>query len=74
MHSSQVYCYFRALAVKIPFVTARENLLLLFEKNRAGCGGCVRGVGAGAGVDVCVQVPIICICNDRYSQKLKSLR
>lgn len=29
-----VYYYFRSLAVAMPFVTARENLLLLFEKNR----------------------------------------
>eukprot|EP00198_Chlamydomonas_reinhardtii_P008926 XP_001698263.1 predicted protein [Chlamydomonas reinhardtii] len=30
-----VYYYFRSLAVALPFVTARENLLLLFEKNRS---------------------------------------
>ncbi|GBG59469.1 hypothetical protein CBR_g38493 [Chara braunii] len=29
-----VYRYFRSLAVDIPFLTARENLTLLFEKNR----------------------------------------
>ncbi|KAG2499552.1 hypothetical protein HYH03_002497 [Edaphochlamys debaryana] len=29
-----VYYYFRSLAVALPFATARENLLLLFEKNR----------------------------------------
>lgn len=29
-----VYCYFRSLAVAQPFSTARENLLMLFEKNR----------------------------------------
>ncbi|PNG99326.1 Telomerase-binding protein EST1A, partial [Tetrabaena socialis] len=30
-----VYFYFRSLAVAMPFSTARENLLLLFEKNRS---------------------------------------
>ncbi|KAF5836046.1 hypothetical protein DUNSADRAFT_6516 [Dunaliella salina] len=30
-----VYYYFRSLGVSCPFVTARENLLLLFERNRA---------------------------------------
>ncbi|EFJ46697.1 hypothetical protein VOLCADRAFT_92921 [Volvox carteri f. nagariensis] len=29
-----VYYYFRSLAVAMPFATARENLMLLFEKNR----------------------------------------
>jgi len=29
-----IYRYFRSLAVKKPFVSARENLILLFEKNR----------------------------------------
>ncbi|GLI69423.1 hypothetical protein VaNZ11_014032 [Volvox africanus] len=29
-----VYYYFRSLAVSMPFATARENLLMLFEKNR----------------------------------------
>ncbi|KXZ47758.1 hypothetical protein GPECTOR_33g640 [Gonium pectorale] len=29
-----VYYYFRSLAAELPFATARENLLLLFEKNR----------------------------------------
>ncbi|KAH9313264.1 hypothetical protein KI387_028299, partial [Taxus chinensis] len=29
-----VYRYFRSLAVETPFVTARDNLILLFEKNR----------------------------------------
>ncbi|MEW5298066.1 MAG: hypothetical protein WDW36_001228 [Sanguina aurantia] len=29
-----VYYYFRSLAVSAPFTTARENLLLLFERNR----------------------------------------
>ncbi|KAK3273297.1 hypothetical protein CYMTET_18454 [Cymbomonas tetramitiformis] len=28
-----VYRYFRSLAVEVPFLTARENLTLLFEKN-----------------------------------------
>ncbi|MEW5311980.1 MAG: hypothetical protein WDW38_003646 [Sanguina aurantia] len=30
-----VYYYFRSLAVSAPFTTARENLLLLFERNRS---------------------------------------
>ena len=30
-----VYYYFRSLAVATPFATARDNLLLLFERNRA---------------------------------------
>eukprot|EP00877_Chromochloris_zofingiensis_P010721 jgi/Chrzof1/5902/Cz16g20030.t1 len=30
-----VYYYFRSLSVGIPFMTARENLMLLFEQNRA---------------------------------------
>lgn len=30
-----VYYYFRSLSVQVPFTTARENLLLLFERNRA---------------------------------------
>jgi Est1 DNA/RNA binding domain len=30
-----VYYYFRSLAVAVPFLIARENLLLLFEQNRA---------------------------------------
>ena len=30
-----VYYYFRSLSVAMPFLTARENLLLLFEQNRA---------------------------------------
>jgi protein SMG7 len=30
-----VYHYARSLCVGIPFWTARENLLLLFEQNRA---------------------------------------
>lgn len=30
-----VYHYFRSLAVEHPFLTARENLAVLFEKNRA---------------------------------------
>ncbi|BAT80863.1 Protein SMG7 SMG7-like protein [Vigna angularis] len=29
-----VYCYFRSLAVDSPFSTARDNLILAFEKNR----------------------------------------
>lgn len=29
-----VYRYFRSLAVEMPFLTARDNLILLFEKNR----------------------------------------
>ncbi|XP_027939803.1 protein SMG7-like [Vigna unguiculata] len=29
-----VYCYFRSLAVDSPFSTARDNLVLAFEKNR----------------------------------------
>ncbi|KAG0582790.1 hypothetical protein KC19_3G085900 [Ceratodon purpureus] len=29
-----VYRYFRSLAVETPFLTARDNLILLFEKNR----------------------------------------
>eukprot|EP00897_Mesotaenium_endlicherianum_P003184 jgi/Mesen1/2894/ME000175S02050 len=29
-----VYEYYRSLAVEMPFLTARENLVLLFEKNR----------------------------------------
>ena len=48
-----VYYYFRSLAVALPFVTARENLLLLFEKNRSRCvgngGGRREREGAGAG-------------------------
>ena len=32
---SAVYFYFRSLAVAMPFGIARENLLLLFEANRA---------------------------------------
>jgi protein SMG7 len=30
-----VYYYFRSLSVAVPFLTAKENLLLLFEQNRA---------------------------------------
>ncbi|GAQ92205.1 telomerase activating protein est1 [Klebsormidium nitens] len=30
-----VYRYYRSLAVEVPFLTARDNLLMLFEKNRA---------------------------------------
>jgi hypothetical protein len=30
----QVYYYLRALAVATPFATAKENLLLLFERTR----------------------------------------
>lgn len=29
-----VYCYFRSLAVDCPFSTARDNLIVVFEKNR----------------------------------------
>ncbi|KAK1427053.1 hypothetical protein QVD17_15735 [Tagetes erecta] len=29
-----VYCYFRSLAVDTPFTTARDNLIIAFEKNR----------------------------------------
>jgi len=29
-----VYRYFRSLTVDMPFLTARDNLILLFEKNR----------------------------------------
>lgn len=32
-----VYRYFRSLAVESPFLTARDNLIILFEKVR--CGG-----------------------------------
>ncbi|URD72464.1 Telomerase activating protein Est1 [Musa troglodytarum] len=31
-----VYWYFRSLAVEIPFSTARDNLIIAFEKNRQG--------------------------------------
>ena len=34
-----VYYYFRSLATAHPFLVARENLLLLFEHNRARCAG-----------------------------------
>ncbi|KAG4964497.1 hypothetical protein JHK84_039116 [Glycine max] len=29
-----IYCYFRSLAVDSPFTTARDNLIVAFEKNR----------------------------------------
>ncbi|XP_022872103.1 protein SMG7-like [Olea europaea var. sylvestris] len=29
-----IYCYFRSLAVENPFITARDNLIIAFEKNR----------------------------------------
>lgn len=34
-----MYHYARSLCVGLPFLTARENLLLLFEQNRARWGG-----------------------------------
>jgi hypothetical protein len=54
--------YCRALAARVPFLTARENLHLLFEQNRARWGGgreqppvCVRG---GGGLQGCLQLAV----------------
>ncbi|KAK9154653.1 hypothetical protein Sjap_002133 [Stephania japonica] len=64
-----VYRYFRSLAVNSPFSTARDNLILAFEKNRQSCSlllgsansssvksGPVRKIGKGRGKGETVTV------------------
>eukprot|EP00983_Pelagomonas_calceolata_P012937 413068-Pelagomonas_calceolata.AAC.2 len=60
----QVYYYFRSLGVSCPFVTARENLLLLFERNRAR--GMRKGCEGQRLVSASVCMSVLGVCGDPF--------
>ena len=50
------------------------QICLVMDEVDGMSGGDRGGVGELIGIIKTSKVPIICICNDKYNQKLKSLR